>query len=125
MWNARADLAPAKPDVTACNAHFPMWTLKELWTGAKAKRAENVVRTDDEGYILVIGPRGNSFAGPHAAGVAALMLEANPELPVWRLQELMTATANDIGEPGHDLAHGAGMLQAHKAVEAALAFEFE
>lgn len=26
---------------------------------------------------LVIGPQGNSFSGPHAAGVAALMLSAN------------------------------------------------
>lgn len=117
--------APIKPDVTACNAGFPMWTLREVWTGAKAERAKNVVRTDAEGYTLVIGPRGNSFAGPHAAGVAALMLEASPELPVWQLQRLMEATCEDMGEPGRDTTHGAGMLQAHKAVEAALAYRFE
>ena len=33
---------------------------------------------------LLIGPGGNSFAGPHAAGVAALMLSINPDLCAWR-----------------------------------------
>ncbi len=120
-----SELSPAKPDVTACNADFPMWTLRELWTGSKAKRAENAIREDEEGYVLVIGPRGNSFAGPHAAGVIALMLEACPELPVWQVQRLLESTAKDMGEPGRDLTSGAGMLQAHKAVEAALAYEFK
>ena len=117
------NVSPPKPDVTACNADIPMWTLKELWTGKKAKRADNVVRKDSAGYILAIGARGNSFAGPHAAGVVALMLEANPDLPVWQVQRLLQSTCKDMGEPGHDNAHGAGMLQAHKAVEAALAYE--
>ena len=116
------NVTPPKPDVTSCNADFPMWTLKAVWTGNKAKRADNVVRKDNEGYILAIGARGNSFAGPHAAGVIALMLEANPDLPVWQIQRLLQSTCEDMGEPGHDMAHGAGMLQAHKAVEAALAF---
>ena len=109
-----------KPDVTTCNAGFPMWTRRDVWTGRRAARLEAIVREHGD-YVLAIGPRGNSFAGPHAAGVAALMLEANPDLCAWHLQTLMTATCKDLGEPGHDVAYGAGMLQADKAVAAALA----
>lgn len=116
-----AALDRAKPDVTTCNSDFPMWTLREIWEEAKAKRVENVVREDSEGYALVIGPRGNSFAGPHAAGVVALMFEANPQLPAWQVQRLLASTCKDLGERGHDPVYGAGMLQADKAVEAARA----
>lgn len=112
----------SKPDVTACNAGFAMWTHQKVWTGPRAGRLGEIVHQDDAGYILAYGPRGNSFAGPHAAGVAALMLEANPALPVWELQRIMEATCKDMGEPGRDVTHGAGMLQADKAVEAALNF---
>lgn len=115
-----AEAASVKPNVTTCNSGFPMWTLPEIWTAAKADRVKNVVREDSEGYALVIGPRGNSFAGPHVAGVAALMLEADPELPVWRLQEILESTCRDMGEPGRDTAYGAGMVQASQAVEAVL-----
>ncbi len=116
------DLTPAKPDVTCCNSGLPMWTLREVWTGKKANRIEVVVREDDAGYILATGPRGNSFAGPHAAGVVALLLEAQPDLPVWHVQTILASTAKDMGEPGHDTLHGAGMVQAHAAVAKALAF---
>jgi subtilisin family serine protease len=64
--------------------------------------------------------RGNSFSGPHAAGVAALMLSAAPTLPAWRVKEIMEATATDIGEPGNDNLTGAGLIDAWAAVEAAL-----
>lgn len=116
------DQTSAKPDVTCCNSGLPMWTLREVWTGKKAKRLEVVVRKDDAGFILVTGPRGNSFAGPHAAGVVALILEAQPELPVWHVLTIMASTAKDMGEPGHDTTYGAGMVQAHVAVAKALAF---
>ena len=66
------------------------------------------------------GPRGNSFSGPHAAGVAALMLSANPELPAWRVKELMEATCKDLGEEGRDTTYGAGLIQADAAVRAAI-----
>ena len=49
-----------------------------------------------------------------------MMLEADPELPVWRLQEILESTCRDMGEPGRDTAYGAGMVQASQAVEAVL-----
>ncbi|MEN8144620.1 MAG: S8 family serine peptidase [Gemmatimonadota bacterium] len=65
--------------------------------------------------------RGNSFSGPHASGVAALMLSANPDLPAWRVKELMEQTARDLGPEGKDNRTGAGLVDAFAAVKAALA----
>ena len=110
----------SKPDVTACFGGYPMWTRLDVWQGRKRDRLR-VIATDDEGYVLATGPQGNSFSGPHAAGVAALMLDADPELPVWELKRLMELTCKDLGEVGRDTTFGAGMLQADKAVEAVLA----
>lgn len=65
--------------------------------------------------------RGNSFSGPHAAGVAALMLSANPTLPAWRVKEIMEETARDLPPSGKDNATGSGLIDALAAVRAALA----
>ena len=51
------------------------------------------------------------------------MLEANPHLPVWRVQQMIESTCQDMGEPGRDLTHGAGMVQADQAVQAALNYD--
>ena len=121
-FDAEAGTEPkSKPDVTGCFGGYPMWTRADVWSETKWERM-HVIHTDDAGYMLVIGPRGNSFSGPHAAGVAALMLEASPDLPVWHLKRLMESTCSDIGPAGRDTTFGAGLLQADKAVEAALSF---
>ncbi|MGH7461929.1 MAG: S8 family serine peptidase, partial [Longimicrobiales bacterium] len=62
--------------------------------------------------------RGNSFSGPQGAGVAALMLSAAPQMPAWRVKEIMETTAHDLGEPGKDNRFGAGLLDAFAAVQA-------
>ena len=111
----------SKPNVTACFGGYPMWTRVSVWEGRKKDRLQ-VVQKDGHGYVLALGPRGNSFSGPHAAGVAALMLEANPQLPVWHLQRMMEETCTDLGEPGRDTTFGAGLLQADQAVAAVHAF---
>ena len=106
-----------KPDVTACFGGFPVWHWTKFGEGRRVE-----VRWDDgKGFGLIVGPRGNSFAGPHAAGVAALMLSANPELPAWRVKALMESTCADLGEDGRDATYGAGLLQADAAVAAARA----
>jgi subtilisin family serine protease len=63
--------------------------------------------------------KGNSFSSPHVSGVAALVLSANPELPAWRVKEIIGKTATDLGEEGKDSRTGAGLLNAPRAVEAA------
>ena len=48
------------------------------------------------------------------------MLEANRGLPVWQIQRMIEGTCQDMGKPGRDTTHGEGMVQADKAVKAAL-----
>jgi len=63
---------------------------------------------------------GNSFAGPHLAGIVSLMLSANPELLPWEVKEILIKTAKDIGIPGFDYQSGHGFVNAYDAVTEAL-----
>ena len=81
-----------------------------------------VLAAADSGYIDPnTRVRGNSFSGPHGAGVAALMLSAAPTLPAWRVKEILERTARDLGPPGKDNDFGAGLIDAYAAVRAARA----
>lgn len=104
----------AKPDVTALFTGYPVW-------GRPTDNPGRWTVYSDEGnqMALVVGPGGNSFSGPHAAGVAALMLSANPDLPAWEVKSLMEQTCEDLGPKGRDYTYGAGLLQARDAVRAA------
>lgn len=103
----------SKPDVTGLFGGYPVW-------GRARPLARNwkLVSDEGDGFALVIGPQGNSFSGPHAAGVAALMLSANPDLNAWEVKTLMEQTCKDLGEKGRDTVYGAGLLQALDAVRA-------
>jgi len=106
-----------KPDVTTFNAGFPCWTSGEF--ARRQRRFEEVWKSGDGSYGLYTGLQGNSFAGPHVAGVVALMLSANPDLNAWEVKEILEATCRDLGDKGRDAAFGAGLVQALEAVKAA------
>ena len=63
---------------------------------------------------------GTSMAGPHVAGVVALMREANPDLDVDTIKEIIMATAIDHGTPGEDNIFGWGVIDAYEAVLAVM-----
>ena len=63
---------------------------------------------------------GTSMAGPHVAGVVALMRQANPDLAVDSIKQILMRTAVDLGDFGNDNAYGWGVIDAHQAVLAAL-----
>lgn len=59
---------------------------------------------------------GTSFSTPLAAGVAALILSAHPELTPMEIRARMISTARPIDEPVPNNFTGAGMLDALEAV---------
>jgi bacillopeptidase F len=63
---------------------------------------------------------GTSMAGPHVAGVVALMRQANPDLGVDSIKQILMSTAVDLGAFGDDNAYGWGLIDAYQAVLAAL-----
>lgn len=103
-----------KPDVTGCFGGYPVWGRANRFGGRI-----RIVSDEGDGFALVTGPQGNSFSGPHAVGVAALMLSVNPDLNAWQVKRLMEQSCQDLGKPGRDTVFGAGLLQALAAVQAA------
>jgi subtilisin family serine protease len=63
---------------------------------------------------------GTSMAGPHVAGVVALMRQANPDLEVDAIKQILINTAVDLGPFGEENTYGWGIIDAHQAVLAAL-----
>ena len=64
---------------------------------------------------------GTSAAAPHAAGVAALVLEAKPSALPGELGRMLQNTAIDMGTAGVDFDSGHGLIQADAAIAAVLA----
>jgi regulation of enolase protein 1 (concanavalin A-like superfamily) len=63
---------------------------------------------------------GTSAAAPHAAAVAALMLEANSSLTPTQVRNLLVASSIDMLTPGFDFTTGSGLIQADAAVRGAI-----
>lgn len=59
---------------------------------------------------------GTSFAAPHVAGAAALVLEAAPFLSAAQVVELLLDTATDLGAPGTDDVYGRGLVNLKAAL---------
>lgn len=62
---------------------------------------------------------GTSMATPHAAGVAALVLAADPTLAPAEVEAILFETAEDLGAAGRDDAFGHGLVDAYAAVSRA------
>jgi subtilisin family serine protease len=81
-----------------------------------------VLALADAGYLPASASvQGNSFSGPQAAGVAALVMSAVPTLPGWRARDVIERTARDIAPNGKDPRTGEGLVDAFAAVSAARA----
>ncbi len=59
---------------------------------------------------------GTSMAGPHVAGVVALMREANPNADVREIKSVLMRTAEDFGPGGEENTYGFGFINAYEAV---------
>jgi serine protease len=65
---------------------------------------------------------GTSMAAPHVSGVIALMKSINPNLTPQQFQAMLQSGSltDDLGAPGRDDLYGHGLINANKAVQAAL-----
>ena len=66
------------------------------------------------------GWNGTSFSSPLTAGVAALMMAANPTLDGSQIESLMFSSAVDLGAAGRDPYYGYGRVDAAAGVQAAV-----
>ncbi|MGD8453857.1 MAG: S8 family serine peptidase [Phycisphaerae bacterium] len=78
-------------------------------------------RTGSDGYEDgdTVSAGGTSFASPYAAGIAALVLSADPTLTPDEVEQIMKDTCVDLGTAGYDTTYGWGFLNAYAAVSAA------
>jgi bacillopeptidase F len=60
---------------------------------------------------------GTSLAGPHAAGVCALLMEAFPSVSGSEIKLALLATARDLGVAGDDNTYGMGLIDAGAAFD--------
>ena len=65
---------------------------------------------------------GTSYASPMVAGVAALVIAANPSLSADEIEQILEDSAVDLGAPGYDGSYGHGRVDADAAVQMALAW---
>jgi hypothetical protein len=86
-------------------------------------RAKPEIVAPDGGHTTFFSGAGKTFYGtsaaaPHAAGVAALMLNSNPALGPDPIYAALESTALDMATAGFDHDTGFGLIRADRAVEA-------
>ena len=64
-------------------------------------------------------PNGTSFSSPLSAGLAALIMSANPSLTNTQVVEIINQNTDDIGTPGFDPYFGFGRINVYKSLVAA------
>lgn len=104
--------------VSATNASDlrPSWSNFGSYVDLAAP-GENVLSL--QGAASYASWNGTSFSSPITAGVAALMISANPGLSNQAVVDLLLRHADDIGGAGYDTYYGHGRVNAYRAVAAA------
>lgn len=60
---------------------------------------------------------GTSFSAPQVAGILALLTQAFPQAPLIDLEDALTQSAQDLGDPGPDNDYGYGLVDAAAAYD--------
>ena len=126
VWSAgNSGNDPAYPDnpdiilVSAINSS----NVRTSWSSFGAyvditAPGESILTTSSDGSYRYVS--GTSFSSPTVAGVAALVISANPALTPNQIDNILFSTAIDIGTIGEDIYYGAGRVDAKAAVDLAL-----
>jgi subtilisin family serine protease len=115
----------ANPNVIAVSATDPQDKLfaasnRGSYVALAAPGVDIFLPAPDAKYQMTSG---TSFSAAYVSGLAALMLERNPQLKAIDVRTLLMSSAHDLGSPGRDDEFGAGEADAYAAVKAAIAAE--
>jgi len=97
----------------------PSWSSYGTVVDLAAPGASMITTAMGAKYASVTG---TSFASPVVAGVAALMVAANPALTADAIEQILEDTALDLGAAGWDQSYGYGRVDAAAAVQMAMAW---
>ncbi len=61
--------------------------------------------------------QGTSYASPYAAGIAALLIAANPTITPDLVETVMRESSIDLGDAGYDIVTGYGLVNAYRALQ--------
>lgn len=96
---------------------YPVWNGQPgLGKPDLVAPGENSLSTARNGGYTVFG--GTSAATPRVAGLLALLAQSAPDATPAQLAEALLLTARDIGPPGRDARHGAGLPDTLAAIDA-------
>jgi serine protease len=101
-FNARVDIAAPGGD-TSVDRNGDGYA-----DGVLSTLVDDTANPDEFVYVFY---QGTSMASPHVAGVAALVLAANPALTPDQVETTLTSTATDLGAAGRDNQFGHGPRQ--------------
>ncbi|WP_287125809.1 Ig-like domain-containing protein, partial [Desulfobacter sp.] len=103
---------------TTSSDDFASFSNYGNWIDISAPGAYILTTTRGGGYG---NWNGTSFSSPITAGVAALILSANPSLTNAQVVDILTQNADDLGSTGFDNYFGYGRVNALQSILAALA----
>lgn len=112
--------------VMAINRYGNKASFSDYGNGiAFAAPGEDIFTTDisgSGGYVFGnnVWVYGTSFASPYCAGIAALVLSADPSLTALEVEAILQSSAVDLGANGYDTTFGHGLVNAAAALRTTL-----